>query len=431
VASTERTSRATSHASRPGLHVLGLALLICLLPTSLVAAQESTPEPTVYVVQRGDTLYAIAEKFGTTVKAISSANNIEDASLIVTGQKLVIPSTETGPRPAPSRGALPNSRVHTVQPGEVLPSLAFRYGTTVWDLRQANDIHRLGLLLPGQELVIPPPKAPTDGTPAFPRIATSSDAVSQGRTLGIEVLATSDLVLEGSYLEQELVFVEGEGRYWALVGVDALTAPGSYPLTLTITETQTGDRLAMRQVVSVTKSEFPTYDVPVSPEQQGLLDPGVVQAERKKVNREFGAFSPEQEWTGTFDVPLEGDLRVTAPFGQRRTYAGGPVMSYHTGLDLGADEGVPVSAPITATVALAEELQVRGNAVLLDHGLGVFSGFWHLSRIDVKEGQVVGKGERIGLVGSTGLSTGPHLHWEMRVHNVPVHPMQWTRRAFP
>jgi murein DD-endopeptidase MepM/ murein hydrolase activator NlpD len=408
-----------------------VALLLLLLSASLVAAQESTPEPTVYVVQRGDTLYDIAEKFGTTVKAITAANSIEDPSLIVTGQKLVIPSAETGPAAALEAGAMANRRVHWVQPDELLPSLAFRYGTTVWELRQANDIHRLGLLLPGQELLIPPPSAPTDGTPALPVIATSSDEVSQGRTLGIEVQSTSDLVLEGSCLEQELIFVGDEGRYWALLGVDALTAPGSYPLTLTLTETRTGDRLTMRQAVTVTKVKFPTYDVPIPPERQGLLDPEIGQAERKKVNRVFGTFSPEQAWVGTFGAPLKGDLRVTAPFGQRRSYAGGPLVSYHTGHDLGADTGTPVFAPITGTVALAEELQVRGRVVILDHGLGVFSGFWHLSQIDVEEGQVVGKGEGVGLVGNTGLSTGPHLHWEMRVHNVPVHPMQWTRRAFP
>jgi murein DD-endopeptidase MepM/ murein hydrolase activator NlpD len=69
--------------------------------------------------------------------------------------------------------------------------------------------------------------------------------------------------------------------------------------------------------------------------------------------------------------------------------------------------------------------------VILDHGLGVFTGFWHLSEIQVEVGQVVGRGQVVGLVGNTGLSTGPHLHWEMRVRGVPVHPLQWTRRAFP
>jgi murein DD-endopeptidase MepM/ murein hydrolase activator NlpD len=141
--------------------------------------------------------------------------------------------------------------------------------------------------------------------------------------------------------------------------------------------------------------------------------------------------SDEQLWQGLFSYPLQGEFRTTAPFGQRRSYAGGPVTSYHTGHDYGADTGRPVYAPITGTVALAEPLDVRGQVVILDHGLGVFTGFWHLSQIDVEGGQVVGRGERVGLVGNTGLSTGPHLHWEMRVRNVPVDPRQWTRQAFP
>jgi murein DD-endopeptidase MepM/ murein hydrolase activator NlpD len=132
-----------------------------------------------------------------------------------------------------------------------------------------------------------------------------------------------------------------------------------------------------------------------------------------------------------FSPPLEGEPRITAPFGQRRSYNDGPVSSYHAGQDLGADKGTPIGAPITGTVVLAEPLQVRGQAVILDHGLGVFTGFWHLSQIDVEVGQVMSPGEVVGRVGSSGLSTGPHLHWEMRVHGVPVDPLQWTRRAFP
>jgi murein DD-endopeptidase MepM/ murein hydrolase activator NlpD len=107
------------------------------------------------------------------------------------------------------------------------------------------------------------------------------------------------------------------------------------------------------------------------------------------------------------------------------------VTSYHTGHDYGADAGTPILAPNAGTVALAEPLQVRGNVVILDHGLGVFSAFWHLSRIDVEAGQIVSQGEVVGLVGNTGLSTGPHLHWEMRVLGVPVDPVQWTKRTFP
>jgi murein DD-endopeptidase MepM/ murein hydrolase activator NlpD len=82
-------------------------------------------------------------------------------------------------------------------------------------------------------------------------------------------------------------------------------------------------------------------------------------------------------------------------------------------------------------VVLAEPLTVRGNAVIVDHGLGVHTGYWHLSRIDVAAGQVVKVGDAIGQVGTTGLSTGSHLHWELRIGDVPVDPMEWTRRTIP
>jgi murein DD-endopeptidase MepM/ murein hydrolase activator NlpD len=98
---------------------------------------------------------------------------------------------------------------------------------------------------------------------------------------------------------------------------------------------------------------------------------------------------------------------------------------------LGADKGTPIYAPAAGTVVMAERLQIRGKVVILDHGLGVYTGFWHLSEINVSVGQPVEKGEVVGLVGNSGLSSGPHLHWEMRVGGVPVDPLQWTRRAFP
>jgi murein DD-endopeptidase MepM/ murein hydrolase activator NlpD len=77
-------------------------------------------------------------------------------------------------------------------------------------------------------------------------------------------------------------------------------------------------------------------------------------------------------------------------------------------------------------VVLAEPLFVRGNAVVLDHGRGVFTGYWHLQKLEVKAGDRVVAGQMLGEVGSTGLSTGPHLHWEMRVRGVAVDPLQWT-----
>jgi murein DD-endopeptidase MepM/ murein hydrolase activator NlpD len=76
-------------------------------------------------------------------------------------------------------------------------------------------------------------------------------------------------------------------------------------------------------------------------------------------------------------------------------------------------------------------LNVRGNAVLIDHGLGLYSGYWHQSQIAVSAGQEIQPGDLIGYIGDTGLVTGPHLHWEMRLNGVAVSPLQWVREAIP
>ena len=153
-----------------------------------------------------------------------------------------------------------------------------------------------------------------------------------------------------------------------------------------------------------------------------------VNAELTRMTRLFagrteGGWSPRSQ----FRSPLHGEFRHTSPFGSRRTYGSDPSVSAHAGEDYSAAPGTPVYAPAGGRVVLAEQLFVRGNAVVLDHGNGVFTGYWHLSELAVKPGERVNAGQLLGKVGSTGLSTGAHLHWEMRVAGLAVDPLQWVK----
>jgi murein DD-endopeptidase MepM/ murein hydrolase activator NlpD len=189
-----------------------------------------------------------------------------------------------------------------------------------------------------------------------------------------------------------------------------------------------GEReVTVRSMIQVVESGFGVQYVTFPSEKMALLDPELVAAEAERVwNVTTQATLPGQ-WHGAFAVPLAGDPAITAPFGIRRSYGGGPASSYHGGLDYSVPEGTPVYCPAPGTVVLAEALQVRGGAVIVDHGRGVMSAYWHLSEIKVAVGQRVERGSVLGAVGTTGLSTGAHLHWELRVMGIQVDPLQWVR----
>jgi murein DD-endopeptidase MepM/ murein hydrolase activator NlpD len=141
------------------------------------------------------------------------------------------------------------------------------------------------------------------------------------------------------------------------------------------------------------------------------------------------AVTPRRYFGGLMGLPCAAP--VTSPFGSRRSYNGGALQAIHAGTDFAALPGAAVYAPAAGVVALAEPLTVRGNAVIIDHGWGIFTGYWHLESLNVRAGALVQTGDVIGTVGSSGRSTGPHLHWELFVQGVQVDPLQWTKQSFP
>jgi murein DD-endopeptidase MepM/ murein hydrolase activator NlpD len=394
------------------------------------AAQEPTVSTTTYIVQPGDTLSLIARRYNTTVQAIAELNDILNPNLIHVGQRLIIPSAGTS---APSVGQPQDaalSQVHIVQPGETLTRIALRYGMTISAIVAANDLTNPSLILVGQRLLIPG-STPSKPLPSpFVVVELKPLPVIQGQTLAINIETDGPVNLAGSFDNRPLVFVEEDGQYWALVGIRATAQVGPYLLELTATD-GTGNATEASKLIQVVAGDFATEQIILPPEASKLLDAALIKAENEHLSQIVGIFSRQPLWEGLFRAPLQGPLRVTSAFGTRRSYSGGPPTSYHEGLDYGAATGTSVLAAAAGRVALAEELTVRGNAVIIDHGLGVYSGYYHLSEITVEAGQKVERGDLIGKVGNTGLSTGSHLHWEIRVNGVYVDPLQWTRQTFP
>jgi murein DD-endopeptidase MepM/ murein hydrolase activator NlpD len=274
----------------------------------------------------------------------------------------------------------------------------------------------------------------SDNNPPSVTIRFDPPAAPQGHVQVIYITVNEPASAIGAALSgRSLPLARSNDAYWAVVGFDPDAKTGVAALTVWAVDAL-GQGTTVTATQTVTGYAFPVQNVTgevinVPADRAYLLDPAISVTEINFLDTVFAVVTPQPLWQGAFGAPIAG--RQTSPFAIRRSYNGGPPGSYHGGMDIAANMGDPVQAANRGRVALAEALKVRGNAVIIDHGLGVYSCYYHLSEIRVQKGQMIEKGQVIGLVGSTGLSTGPHLHWEMRVTGNPVNPIQWTQRAIP
>jgi murein DD-endopeptidase MepM/ murein hydrolase activator NlpD len=408
-------------ASLPRLALLTALVTALLFPAPILA--QDCPSPATYTVQRGDTLGRIARQFGTTIGELTRLNRLADPNRIYVGQVLSLPTgagcPDAGPRP----------RVHIVQRGETLSRIAARYGTTVAALAAANRIANPSRIYVGQVLAIPGASAPPAPTPeALPGLRLAPAVPEQGRTLMVSVPAAGRASVAGALGPWPIQFFREGEAFVGLVGAYALADPGTYTLSLTLTD-QAGNTATHSQPITVASGGYLRENIVLSPDKTQLLDPRLTVPERERVAAVVAPITPARLWQGRFQLPAAG--RITSMFGTRRSYNGGPYTSFHAGVDFSFSGGPEIRAPAAGVVVLAEPLVVRGNATIIDHGWGVYSGFWHQSEILVRAGDVVQAGQLLGHIGGTGLVTGPHLHWEMFVGGVQVDPLQWTRQAFP
>jgi len=176
--------------------------------------------------------------------------------------------------------------------------------------------------------------------------------------------------------------------------------------------------------VQVNPGDYTLQQIPVED------DPDLRQREDAMLAPIYLTNTETRQWEGLFTSPVTTTV-ITARYGDSRSYNGGPVYVYHSGVDFAGTIGTPILAPANGTVVFNELLGLRGNTVILDHGQGVFSAYFHLSETFVVVGDQVVAGQAIAAGGSTGLSTGPHLHWDLRIHGVPVNGLQWLEMPFP
>jgi murein DD-endopeptidase MepM/ murein hydrolase activator NlpD len=217
-------------------------------------------------------------------------------------------------------------------------------------------------------------------------------------------------------------FSEDGGLNWtALVGIDLDTKPGRYGVELCDTEND-GKSVTVDTVLPIAAKRFPTRTLTV--DEKYVTPPADVlariEAERVRVNAIFALTTPERLWQKSFLLPVPGT--VISAFGKRSVYNGRP-RSPHAGVDFRGTVGTPIRAPNAGIVVLAGNLYYSGNTVILDHGLGLYSYLGHMSKFSVKEGDRVQTGEIIGKVGATGVVTGPHLHWTVRLITSRIDPL--------
>lgn len=217
-----------------------------------------------------------------------------------------------------------------------------------------------------------------------------------------------------------------EGRSaFAFLGIDLLTKPGSHAMVIRV-DKATGETEEIRKDIEIAEKAFPSTKLQFKPE---YVTPPAELRERIRKESELVAWVMSvitPEWLGDGPFVLPHPAPSWSNFGQRRLN-NEVLQSVHTGLDIRAPFGDPIRAANAGRVVMASDLYLGGKTVILDHGLGVFSSYGHLSELKVKRGEAVEKGRVVGLCGSTGRSTGPHLHWAVKIFDSRVDPEAMLR----
>lgn len=470
--------KSETNSSLKTFKILVVLLLIFFYSPKISASGQNPDDYPVYIVQQGDTLTTIAQRFGITPQDIINANNIADPNFIPIGTPLVIPSlagvsgtltTSTVPfgqnirnlslahqmpveqiarinrltspievyAGAPlilpeQEGKQPLARVSSLSTHQSVLELSVINNLNPWKLRSLNNLASDSEALPGD--IIYSDQQSTSSVSSFsPLIQDISIAplpLVQGETTIIRITTNAELGLSGTLQDNSLHFFKNNpGEYIALQGNNRNAITGLASIQIS-GQVSSGETFSLEQSVLVKPGYFRVSPpLSVSPE---TIDPANTKPEEDFIRSLTAPASPQRYWDGMFAPANKEPDCITAWFGDERVY-NGTFKSFHAGVDFGvcAAPSLDIYAPAAGKVVFSGPLTVRGNATIIDHGWGVYSGIFHQKESYVQVGDLVQQGQLIGLIGDTGRVSGPHLHWEIWVGGQQVNPLTWLENQYP
>jgi murein DD-endopeptidase MepM/ murein hydrolase activator NlpD len=378
------------------------------------AARQTTG---LHQVEAGDTWAALAWRYGVTVADLQQANpHLNRQRQPAAGRTVAVPQSQES-APVERMGI-----IERLNDGGLLQT-AVRHRLSPWHLALLNE-----MVTPGRPLLYRPTFIPVGSVPVrefppgFHSLELSRVPAHAGEALAFRAQAGSVTSATASLNDRPFTVHVNEGYLVGLGGVGAFYPSGDHDL-LIVPDGQP----AWSQPWRMVDREWAFQQLTLTG-AAAAIDAASIAAERERLFALWSQVTPIPQWQAPFELPIRDYLAVSSAYGVRRSYNGGPYRSYHEGVDYSAYGGTPVYAPAAGTVVLAEFLYVRGGAVILDHGLGIYSGYYHMSEVTVEVGEVVNSGEIVGAVGTTGLSTGNHLHWDLLVAETWIDAAAWLEQ---
>jgi murein DD-endopeptidase MepM/ murein hydrolase activator NlpD len=393
--------------------VLGHSMWIALLSGNLsTLLAQSSSSHVLHQVEPGDTWQALAWQYGLSEDVVRSANphfNTQGEPSI--GTEIVVPVDDHQIR---NRGLL----IRTGSAGFL--EIGSLHNSNPWQIALLNEFPSPYSPLLNQQIFLPNSETlPRELPMGFQSFELAALPVLPGQVIVFRAQMNRPVSVTVSLSDVRFVVQETEEKVVGIAGTGAFFPTGKHDLTVEVEGFP-----SWVQPIDIKPGEW-TYEQINLTGSAAAIDQASIREEWERLSAVWSKVTPEIRWQGLFRLPIDNYLGFSSLYGAHRSYNGGPYSSYHEGLDFSAYGGTPVLAPAQGTVSLAELLYVRGGAVIIDHGYGIFSGLYHMSEVLVSPGQHVEKGQVIGSVGSTGLSTGNHLHWDFLVGGTQVDPLSW------